>query len=167
MSERFRHLLNCPEDVPFFSFDGEIHPIKVTKCYDGDTLYCIFFHNNKYYRFKIRLLGYDSPEMKPSTKLPEDVRSKEKRAAKKAKKYLERMVMDRIVFLRCSEFDKYGRILGEILFEPGDTQSINEIMIQKGYGYPYYGGTKRKSVFSKKKGPFNPDEQQTQTPPAQ
>ena len=39
------------------------------------------------------------------------------------------------------KFDKYGRILVNVYKNKID---INQWMINNGYGYPYFGGTKKK-----------------------
>ena len=45
-----------------------------------------------------------------------------------------------LVTLDMLEFDKYGRILVNV-YKNGI--NVNEWMIKNGYGYPYYGGTKK------------------------
>jgi len=135
-------LNKCSKDVPFFNFKDEIHLARVTKCYDGDTVHCIFKHNNRYSKFHIRMWKYDSPEMRQSKKKPMNERLLEKKLALDAKKKLEELVLNKNVYLFCKGMDKYGRILGVIKLNLKDKESINDIMIQEGHGYEYYGGTK-------------------------
>ena len=88
--------------------------------------------------------GYDTPEMRPSRSKPN--RDIEIAAAKAAKRYLMSLVMEspnQIVYINCKDFDKYGRLLASIYIHPEDTVSVNEMMVQKGHGYIYDGGTKR------------------------
>lgn len=139
--ETEQELLEC-KDCPVFTFDGEIHLAKVVKCYDGDTLYCIFKHNNKYNTFHVRMYGYDSPEMKPSTTIPENERKNIKQKALEAKYRLEGLTLNKNVYLFCKGFDKYGRILGIVKTNINDNKSINEVMIEEGHGYNYFGGIK-------------------------
>ena len=134
-------LKNC-EECQYFSFSGQTHLIKVIKCYDGDTLYCIFKHDGGYYKFKIRMDGYDTAEMKPSRKIPDQERDEIKKRALEAKKRLEELTMNQLVYLECREFDKYGRILGVIKRELDDKKSVNDMMIEEGHGVVYHGGTK-------------------------
>ena len=134
--------LNECKNCAIFTFDGEIHLVKVIKCYDGDTIHCIFKCNNKYSIFNVRMYGYDSAEMKPSKSIPEPQRSEIKRNAVKAKEKLEELILNKNVYLFCKGFDKYGRILGIIKTNIDDNKSINDIVIEEGYGYVYYGGTK-------------------------
>ncbi len=140
--ETDEELANCTDDVPFFDFSNETHKIKVTKCYDGDTLYCIFKHDGRYQQFKIRMYGYNSAEMRQSTKLSDEEREANKARAIAAKERLESLVMDKYVYLRCDEMDKYGRILGTVYVELDDDKSVNDMMVEEGYGEPYFGGTK-------------------------
>mgnify|MGYP001459345647 CR=1 FL=1 len=80
--------LNSAEfsELPKFSLKGMRKNCKVLKIYDGDTLWLAStLFNDKLYRFNIRMLGYDSPEMKPSKKYKLDHRYN---AFKKIKKFL-------------------------------------------------------------------------------
>ena len=127
---------------PLFTMDGEVHLAKVIKCYDGDTIHCIFKHNGKYTTFHVRLYGYDSPEMKPSITISYEKRKQIKAKAQLAKKRLEDLILNKNVYLFCMEFDKYGRLLGKIKINLDDRQSVNDLMIEEDHGYAYFGGTK-------------------------
>jgi endonuclease YncB( thermonuclease family) len=91
-------------------------------------------------------MGYDAPEMKP---FKSDVnREKEKELACLAKNRLIQLLEKhptKLIKVECFEFDKYGRILVNI-WNMVDTKSINDIMIEEGYGKLYYGGTKEKWI---------------------
>lgn len=89
------------------------------------------------------MYGYDSPEMKPSKKIPEAEREIIKQNARIAKKRIEDLILDKCVYLYCMEFDKYGRLLGNIKLDHNDEKTVNDIMINEGYGYPYYGDIKQ------------------------
>lgn len=123
-----------------FSFENEIHLAKVVSCYDGDTMHCIFKHDGKYQKFDIRMFGYDSPEMKPSKKLSNRDQIKEK--GELAKQRLEELILNKYVYLYCGKFDKYGRILGVVKLSLDSEKTINDIMVEEGHGYTYFGGTK-------------------------
>lgn len=134
--------LNTCGDCSLFTMDGEVHLAKIVKCYDGDTIHCIFKHNNKYTLFHARLYGYDSPEMKPSKTISEEKRKIIKEKAIKSKERLEELILNKNVYLFCMIFDKYGRLLVKIKNKLTDDKFINDIMIEEGHGYAYYGGTK-------------------------
>ena len=135
--------LNILTNCKFFSFDGQTHFARVVKCYDGDTIHCVFKYADQYYKFRIRLNGYDSSELKPSKSLGETKCNEIKTNATNAKKRLEELILNRNVWLQCGPFDKYGRILGTIKMNLNDVESINDLMIREGHGYVYNGGTKK------------------------
>ena len=125
--------------IQLFSLDKQIHPAKIVRVYDGDTCFAVFKLHNEYVKFKIRMEGYDSPEMKPS--LENKNREKEKKEAQKAKEELEKHVLNKIVLLHCGKWDKYGRLLGTIYTK--EYMNVNEWMLKNGFGYAYDGGTKK------------------------
>lgn len=128
-------LLHSSIKTPKFSFLGIENFCKVVKVYDGDTINVNMYFNHTVKQFKIRMFGYDTEEMKDS--------NLEKKAnAYNAQKYLSEILLNKIVYLKCGEFDKYGRILGHVYLNKNDTKSINEIIVEKGFGKPYSGGQK-------------------------
>lgn len=107
-------------------------------------------------RFKVRLYGYDSPEMKPSLNIKD--RDEIKKKALEAKKRLWNLTTGlddinnknhkKIIKIVCDDFDKYGRLLITAYdIDIGDNlefeNSINKKMIDEGHGYSYLGGTKK------------------------
>lgn len=149
-------LLKCSKKTSYFTFENQVHLAKVVYCYDGDTCHCVFKHDGSYYRFKIRMDGYDTPERRPSKKnFPKEKDRKIiKEKAMKAKERLEELILDKIVVLECKGEDKYGRLLGVIRFCLNDDVSVNDMMVNEGYGYLYDGGTKDQSIFTKIKKVF-------------
>ena len=49
---------------------------------------------------------------------------------------------NQLIYVKCGEFDKYGRLLGTIFINKKDKISVNEMMINNNFGYVYNGGTK-------------------------
>jgi len=140
--ERNELMAKTINNTNYFSFNGKTIKAKVVDCYDGDTITCIFKHDDNYYKFKIRMLGYDSPEIKPMKTIPEKERNVIINKARDAKEYIEKLMLNKIVYLTCNKFDKYGRILATVKMNPSDKETINDQMIGLGYGYPYDGKTK-------------------------
>jgi len=131
-----------PENMDCFSFNGQSFIGMATNVYDGDTLSIIFVYNGKPIKYRCRALGYDSPEMKPSLSNPN--RDQEKLLANAAKdRFIELLSKspDKNVFIKCHEFDKYGRLLVDI-WNQVDSASINSIMVAEGHGKVYSGGKK-------------------------
>ena len=105
-------LNKCDDTIKLFSLDKQTFNAKVVRVYDGDTCFAVFIYNSSPVKFKIRMEGYDSPEMKPL--LTTINRNKEIENAIKAKEALEKLVLNKIVILECGKWDKYGRLLGKI-----------------------------------------------------
>lgn len=141
----YNEILNINSDDPtinLFTLKDKYYA-KVIECYDGDTITCILKFDTKFYKFKVRINGYDAPEMKPKKTIPEDTRKKIKAAACAVKKELENLILNKVIILHCEGFDKYGRILGTIKLNINDENTINDIMIKNPNNYEYHGGTKK------------------------
>jgi endonuclease YncB( thermonuclease family) len=136
-------LNKCDKKTHKFSLDGIVKLCKVVDIYDGDSCRVVFKNNNIINKWNIRMNGYDSPEIRPSKKL--ENRDEIKKKAIEAKKYLKSLIMNdnQLVYLKCFDFDKYGRLLGEIYINKNDTESVNDLMIKNNYAYEYHGGTKK------------------------
>jgi len=135
-------------DTPIFSLDGSFLQCKVVNVYDGDSCKVVFPFAEKMYRWNVRLTGYDTPEMRPPKN--QENREEEKQAAYKARDFLTSKIMNpnQLVYIKCGEFDKYGRLLGTLYLEKEDEKSINQLMIDEGHGYEYDGGTKKKYIIN-------------------
>jgi micrococcal nuclease len=127
-------------NVPLFTLEKHIVKAKIVRVYDGDTCFAVFKLHNDYVKFKIRMEGYDSPEIKPSLDISN--REKVKKEAQQSKEALEKHVLHKIVTLHCGKWDKYGRLLGTIYVDD-DRINVNQYMINNGFGYTYDGGTKK------------------------
>lgn len=134
--------LTCQtNNLPLYKLKGD-YLCKVVDVYDGDTVTIVLLNKFGYEKHKLRMYGYDSPEMKPKRDLPN--RDQEIEKAKAAKKYLSDLVLNKIVKFESMGFDKYGRLLGKLyIINYCSKQEINQLMIDLGHGYPYYGGTKQ------------------------
>jgi endonuclease YncB( thermonuclease family) len=111
---------------------------KVVDVYDGDTATISLINNCQIQKLKLRMYGYDSPELKP--RLDKVNRDEEIKKAKEAKQFLSDLVLDKICTVDTRGFDKYGRLLGTLYAE---NVNINELMVSHGHGYEYYGGKKK------------------------
>jgi endonuclease YncB( thermonuclease family) len=137
-----KKLNNFDDSIELFSLEGKKLRAKIVRVYDGDTCFAVFLLNNKPVKFKIRMDGYDSPEMKPP--LAQENRDKEIKAANKAKEELQNLVLNKIVDLQCGKWDKYGRLLAKIYVDSNNKNIyVNYHMIKNVFGYPYEGGTKK------------------------
>lgn len=137
-------LSKCDNNTPMFSLEGEMKLCKVVDIYDGDTCKVVFKLKDKLYRWNVRMKGYDSPEMRVSKSNPR--RDVIKQKAILARDYLSSLIKNELVYIKCGEFDKYGRLLGTLYINENDDISVNDMMIENGYGYSYFGGTKISNV---------------------
>jgi len=142
-----RILKKTDNTVPLYSLEGQVKTCKVVDVYDGDTITVNMILDTKIRRIKVRMEGYDSPEMRPPRSQVD--RDEEIQAAKESKSILRLAVFNKIVTIRCGKFDKYGRLLGTIIVNTGNvfcsnSINVNSFMIKEGHGIPYDGGTKIK-----------------------
>jgi endonuclease YncB( thermonuclease family) len=139
-----KELLSCSDKIPIFSLKGNIYIAKIVDVYDGDSCKAVIRYKGDLVKFPVRMFGYDTPEMKPLKSNPKrnEIISK----AKLSKAALEKKVLGKIVEIHCKDFDKYGRILGIIYSNPSEKEtnlSVNDWMVKQGFGYKYFGGTKK------------------------
>jgi len=144
-----------------FSYKGHCMLVKVVEFYDGDTIRVVFAQPHgcahcgvrgggasasaapsapPLIQYKVRMNGYDSPEMRPLKTHPD--REGEKKAAVAARAALVAKVGDDLAVMVCGDFDKYGRILATLYTRGGE--DINAWMVANGYGQLYDGKTKKK-----------------------
>lgn len=90
---------------------------------------------DKCYKWVIRLMGIDTPEIKAKN-------ATEKAAAVAARDFLRGLILDKVIIIKCLEFDKYGRLLGNLFTTDNTTKSLSELMIEKGHAKAYDGGKK-------------------------
>lgn len=135
-------LKGADDNIPFHELRGKFKA-KVVSVYDGDTINVVILNIFSCKKYKVRMYGYDSPEMKPLLTMKN--RKKEITNAIKAKKYLASMILNKIVIVDTKKRDKYGRLLATIYVKSSifTTLNVNQIMIDKKYGKPYYGGRKK------------------------
>ena len=134
----YSELEKSNKKTEYFSFNKYECLAKVVHVYDGDTVHLVLPlpETNKLVKIKTRLYGIDTPEMRIH---------QQKENALKAKERLIEMLQktNYMVNVKCGEFDKYGRVL-VTLYSTEFSKSFNDILIEEGLGYPYFGKTKIK-----------------------
>ena len=117
------------------SFVPPVTSGKVIKVYDGDTITVASkmpFPGSPIYKFPVRLLGIDCPEIKGSTE-------NEKHLAKLARDALSGRINGKMVTLKNVSTEKYGRLLADVYI---DGENMNQWMLDHNYAVKYDGGTK-------------------------
>jgi micrococcal nuclease len=116
-----------------FTLEGQTHTAKVVDVYDGDTITIAFPFHGCMYKWKCRLSGVDTPELRTSN-------LKEKEFGYKVRDELRNKIMNQLVTVECGEFDKYGRLLIKVMQE---AEVVNNWLVEQGYAFAYDGGTKQ------------------------
>jgi micrococcal nuclease len=119
----------------------EYYVRKVENVVDGDTIdVLIDLGFDILFQSRVRLAGIDTPESRTKDLA-------EKALGLEAKEYLKKALKDaKSVVIKTEKMDsseKYGRILGWVYIN-GDTESVNDKMINDGYAWGYMGDTKVK-----------------------
>ena len=119
----------------------EYYVRKVEGVVDGDTIdVLIDLGFDILFASRVRLAGIDTPESRTK-----DI--KEKALGLESKEYLKKHLKDaKSVVIKTEKMDsseKYGRILGWVYVD-GNTESLNDKMINDGYAWGYMGDTKVK-----------------------
>jgi len=121
---------------------------EVKNVVDGDTIDVIIdLGFDILFASRVRLAGIDTPESRTTDKA-------EKALGLEAKEYLKKYLKDaKSVVIRTEKMDsseKYGRILGWV-YVNGESESLNNKMINDGYAWGYLGDTKIKDFEALKK----------------
>ncbi len=145
-------------DVPMFMLPKTKYLARVCECYDGDTVTVILHEFGTYYKFKCRVNGIDTAEIRISKnnerrdelkKLAFDARNRlaelitncEKCTEPLAKKEFQKLIdkNTRVLEMHVYGFDLYGRLLVD--FEI-DGNWVSQTMIAEGHAKSYDGGHK-------------------------
>ena len=126
----------------------EYYVRKVEGVVDGDTIdVLIDLGFDILFASRVRLAGIDTPESRTKDLA-------EKALGLESKEYLKKHLKDaKSVIIKTEKMDsseKYGRILGWV-YVNGDTESLNDKMINDGYAWGYMGDTKVKDFEALKK----------------
>ena len=142
-------------NTPQFSFDGINCISRVVDITDGDTIKTIICFKDNYYKIIVRLNNIDTCETK--SKCEEN-----KKLGMDAKKRIYNLITGKspdidlnkksiktelnnncyLVYIKCYDFDKYGRVLGDIYKDENSDESFSSILIKEKLAYVYGGKTK-------------------------
>ena len=149
-------LKKCGMETPTFSLDGINTYAKVVSVIDGDTVVLIIPVLNTYFKFNCRLSNIDTCEIHSSNEKVKEFGIKAKyrliELISKKKLNLEDDVSKKdiqqifhtdcfLVYVKCYDFDKYGRLLLDLYLEK-DEKSVSDILLEEKLAYFYTGKTK-------------------------
>jgi endonuclease YncB( thermonuclease family) len=145
-------------NTPLFSFNGNNCISRIVDITDGDTVKAIIQFKDNYYKIIVRLNDIDTCETK--SKCDEN-----KSLGIKAKLRMYNLITDKtiditdndvikktikkelnnicyLVYIKCYDFDKYGRVLADIYKTESDDINFSSILINEKLAYKYTGKTK-------------------------
>lgn len=144
--------------TPPLTLDGMFVPARLVDCYDGDTATVVLPFRGDYFKFTCRMMGIDTCEMKSKIKENKETAIKARNrflqlaglpmsdlSAPLKRKAIQTMLDQQvvIVWLKCHDFDKYGRLLADFHTAPDATSKpISKTLIEEKLAYEYYGDTK-------------------------
>jgi endonuclease YncB( thermonuclease family) len=162
MEELVEQLKSYDISTPHFSLNGINTYGRLVDIYDGDTVKIVLStFKDTFFKFDVRLNGIDTCEIKShiSENKIKGLKAKKRvcdmveeiygnyvnaklDTGTEIKDYLKSIVC--IVFVKCYNFDKYGRLLADVYIDYNSVtrKSISEILLSEKLAYPYNGGTK-------------------------
>lgn len=124
-----------PDTVPKIPYKDERIPCRVIDVYDGDTCTILLMLGKKVpFRIQLRSLGIDTPEKARAS-------DHEKEAGKAVADYVRGLILDKILDVQLTKWDKYGGRLDGVLWID-DTETLTEHLLSHGMGKSYYGDKK-------------------------
>lgn len=124
---------NVTSSVKELTLENQSHIRKVVSVYDDDTIKVVFPFHETLYKWNCRLSCVDTPELRTKNEL-------EKKFGYEVRDKLREKILNKVINVKCGEFDKYGRLLTELYIED---ENINQWLIDNEYAFEYDGGTKK------------------------
>lgn len=115
---------------------------KCIKVVDGDTIDAYIqipmgFKITASTTQRLRLMGIDTPELRPRRGTDEE-KAAEKEAAKKAKQYVSNMILDKKIKIQTYKADSFGRYLADIWITiDGIEIHLNQDLLDRGYAVEF------------------------------
>ena len=141
-------------NTPLFSFNGVNGMSRIVDITDGDTIKAIINFKDDYYKIIVRLNNIDTCETKSKCEENKNLGINAKKRLYNLitnktietndKKLIKKELNDNcyLIYLKCYDFDKYGRVLGDIYKNENDNISFSSILINEKLAYIYGGKTK-------------------------
>lgn len=125
-------------NIDYFSLDGlifEKDEVQLHSVYDGDTITLIMPIHNTKYKWRCRLLGVNTPEIRGGS-----IETKE--SGYKSRDIVKELLENNLEYMKvyCHKFDKYGRVLIKLEINNTKYGHINDLsqwLVDNGYGVEY------------------------------
>ncbi len=134
----FDELLSKPASA-FRQYDlnGQQLFAKVLKVYDTDTITIGWNQLGELVKTNVRFANIDAPELHSKKN-----GGKEAKLCKLGREWLESKILDKLVIVKCSECDKYGRILADIYeftehINVDEVKSLNQQLVELKFARRY------------------------------
>jgi endonuclease YncB( thermonuclease family) len=126
-------------NVEWLTFENQNLKCKCVDVYDGDTITLAIPFAGSLYKRKCRLEGIDCAELRTKNLV-------EKKLGYAGRNFLRELILDKVVWIACGKDDKFGRLLITIYQTEDDMKEeindLNQLLVEKGFAYPYSGDTK-------------------------
>jgi len=128
---KYDKLHNASKSTPKFTLDGQVYRAKCVSVYDADTVNAVFLFHGELTRWAIRIYGVNSPEIRSGT--PETIM-----AGMRARDWVREQILDKIVYVKCYGFGKYGRLIADIYLDSTcSNQTLSSMLLENGMAVPY------------------------------
>ena len=148
---------NKNNNIPLFSLRGLKNKARIVDVYDGDSITIVMNVFNTYHKFKCRIAGIDSSEMKSKNEecknnairarnhilglISGETNLDDLNTSRKIRLFLNERIC--VVDVECLDFDKYGRLLINI---EKNSVCIAKDLIRNRLAYEYNGKTKLRDM---------------------
>ncbi len=111
-----------------FALTGKVMPAKVLRAVDGDTLILGVYIFRKKWNVRCRCARFNCAELRAADQVSRE-------AALRAQRFVEQLIVGKVVEATFGRNDKYGRALVDIVLPDG--RDLCQIMISGGYAAAY------------------------------
>jgi endonuclease YncB( thermonuclease family) len=139
-----------------FTLSGLATYAKVISVYDGDSIKCIIPLFNDYFIFDVRLNGIDTSEIHSNSDflkhkalearkmILDNIYTQNDIELNASKREIQDYLYNHnvIVWLKCYDFDKYGRVMVDMYANSESCESLSKILLDTNLAYEYHGDTK-------------------------
>jgi endonuclease YncB( thermonuclease family) len=118
--------IDLTQPCSLLTLEGQTCLCYCVSVYDGDTCTVNIYSHGAVHMWKVRLLGFDSPEIRPTRAGRSEASVlEEQHHAQVCKKLLSELILHKTCVIQCGAFEKYGRLLGHLYVRKEDQTLLN------------------------------------------